>query len=96
METLSNDHESERRKSVWMRGLFMVIFMILLNVAVTVLAVVAIVQFFWLLFKSEKNQGLTDFGKSLSKWFRDVVRFQTVETNTKPFPWAAWPSEDDR
>ena len=96
MKTISNDHETERRKNIWMRGLFMVIFMILLNVALTVLSVVTIVQFFWLLIKNEKNQGLTDFGKSLGKWFRDIVRFQTVESDVKPFPWAAWPSQDER
>ncbi len=96
MEPISNDNESVHRKSIWMRGLFMVIFMILLNVALTVLSVIAIVQFFWLLFKKEKNQRLTDFGKSLGRWFRDIVRFQTVETEIKPFPWAAWPSEDDQ
>ncbi len=96
MDTINNDHETERRKGVWMRGLFMIIFLILMNVAATVLAVIAIVQFFWLLFKSERNEGLTSFGFSLGKWFRDVARFQSADTDVKPFPWAEWPSEDDR
>ena len=95
METISNDHESERRKGVWMRGLFMLIFMVLLNVATTILGVLAIVQFFWLLFKGEKNDGLTNFGRSLGNWFRDVIRFQTVQSDVKPFPWAEWPTEED-
>ncbi len=96
METIDHNQESDRKKGVWMRGLFMFFFLLLLNLAVTVLAVIAIIQFFWLLFKGEKNDGLTDFGRSLGKWFREVARFQTVESEVKPFPWAAWPSKDER
>ena len=94
MDTISNNHEADRRKSVWMRGLFMIIFLILMEIAGTVLAVITIIQFFWLLIKNDKNEGLLSFGKSLGKWFREVVRFQTAETDVKPFPWAEWPSED--
>lgn len=94
MNTVSDSHETQRRKSVWMRGLFMLIFAFLMNITGTVLAVVALVQFFWLLIKGEKHDGLAAFGRSLGKWFREVVAFQTVNTEEKPFPWAAWPSED--
>ncbi len=89
----NDDQEATRRKGVLMRGLFMFAFLILTNIATTVLAVIAIIQFFWMLFKGERNEGLTNFGKSLGKWLHEVVRFQTVESDTKPFPWAEWPSE---
>ncbi|MBL4806910.1 MAG: DUF4389 domain-containing protein [Rhodobacteraceae bacterium] len=95
MENVSNNRESERRKGVWMRGLLMLVFLFLMNLAGTVLAVVAVVQFFWLLIKGEKNEGIIGFGNALSKWFRQVVSFQTMNTEIKPFPWAAWPSEND-
>ena len=84
-------HETYRpQKSVWMRGLFMVIFAVLFGLAETVLFVVAVIQFLWMLFAKETNNGLADFGKSLGNWLRQVVEFQTGSTDEKPFPWGKW------
>ena len=80
----------EAPKSVWMRGLFMIIFAVFFNVAQTLLGVMALVQFFWLLFTKEKNQAIADFGESLGVWLARVTEFQTGKTDQKPFPWAPW------
>lgn len=76
--------------NIWMRGLFMVIFAVFFGLAETVLFVVALVQFLWMLFTKEKNQGLADFGQSLGRWLRRVADFQTGATDDKPFPWGNW------
>lgn len=76
--------------SIWMRGLFMLIFAAFFALAETVLAVMAVVQFFWMLFAREKNRALADFGASLGRWMGRVAEFQTGGTEEKPFPWGRW------
>ncbi|MGI9388057.1 MAG: DUF4389 domain-containing protein, partial [Methyloligellaceae bacterium] len=57
----------------------------------TVLAILTLIQFVWLLLTGEANRFIYDFGNSLSKWVAEVVRFQTCVTDEKPFPWKDWP-----
>jgi Domain of unknown function (DUF4389) len=75
---------------VWKRGLWMLVFVVLFELAKTVLFVVALVQFFWMLFAREKNAGLADFGKEMGKWLAAVALFQSGASDEKPFPWAKW------
>ena len=90
MSMNEEDAEEERRNNIWMRGLFMLIFAALFAVAETVLLVVTVIQFFWMLFAKEKHEGLAGFGVSLSHWISATVRFQTAASEEKPFPWAKW------
>lgn len=82
--------EVKAATSIWMRGLFMVIFAVFFGLAETVLFVIALVQFLWMLFAKEKNQALADFGGSLGVWLSQVAAFQTAATDEKPFPWGKW------
>jgi len=75
---------------VWMRGLMMLILAILYKLAGTVLMVVALVQFLWMLFAKEKNTLLMGFGEDLGNWLADAARFLSGATEDKPFPWAKW------
>lgn len=79
-----------KNKSVWSRGLYMLIFLVLFGVAETVLFVLTIVQFFWMVFGKETNQAIADFGVSTGNWLAAVARFQTGVTDDKPFPWGKW------
>jgi hypothetical protein len=75
---------------IWMRGLMMLILALMFGLAETVLAVVAVVQFLWMLFAKEKNTLLMGFGEDLAKWLAEVALFQSGATEDKPFPWAKW------
>jgi len=79
-------------RDVWVRGLFMLLFMFGFGFGVWVLNFVAIVQFIWLLFARERNQLLAHFGSTLSAWLAEVGRFLTGATEDKPFPWTLWPT----
>lgn len=82
------------RKGVWMRGLIMLVFAILFGVGELLLNLVAVIQFLWLLFTAHPNSHIVGFGRSLAKWLAQVGRFQCVDTEDRPFPWAPWPSPD--
>ncbi len=84
------DMNPQAPSGIWMRGLMMLIFALLFGLAETVLAVVAVVQFLWMLFTKEKNALLMGFGDDLADWLADVARFQTGATEDKPFPWSKW------
>lgn len=78
-------------RAVWMRGLFMLLFMVGFGVGQSLLYLLAVVQFLWLLFAREPNQFLVRFGSSLSTWLSEVGRFLSCANDDKPFPWRPWP-----
>lgn len=84
------EDDFEEQDSIWMRGLWMLVLALLFALAETILAVVAVVQFLWMMFTKEKNELLMEFGNDLGKWLRDVARFQSAVTDEKPFPWNKW------
>ena len=77
---------------VWMRGLFMLVFMIGFTVGQWLLNLLAVVQFLWLLFAREPNEFLARFGNSLSIWLAEIGRFLSCASDEKPFPWRSWPT----
>lgn len=94
-ETISHDDKvRSSTRPIWMRGLFMLLLMIAFGIAQGLLWLLAVVQFLWLLFASEPNAFLARFGHALAVWLGEVTRFVSCASDTKPFPWAPWPSAD--
>jgi Domain of unknown function (DUF4389) len=91
METKAPDDKPTTR-DVWLRGLFMLLFMLGFMFGVWFLNFLAVVQFVWLLFAREPNRFIASFGNSLSIWLADIGQFLTCATDEKPFPWAPWPN----
>ena len=90
METKTPD-DKPSTSDVWMRGLFMLLFISGFEIGQALLTLLAFVQFLWLLFTRESNQFLAQFGNSLSMWLAEIGRFLTCATDDKPFPWRPWP-----
>lgn len=87
---LNEPKEETGDRNIWFRGLQMIILAIFFAFAETILAICAVVQFFWMLFTKGRNEFISDFGKALSKWLAEVALFQTGTTDEKPFPWKKW------
>ncbi|MDA3807540.1 MAG: DUF4389 domain-containing protein [Thiomicrorhabdus sp.] len=83
--------KSYKDKSVWMRGLYMLIFIVLLGVAKFVGFVVILVQFLTVLFTAETNEKLVRFGKSLSLYQYEIMLFLTYNSEVHPYPMGEWP-----
>lgn len=77
-------------EGVWMRGIMMLLVALLFKLAVSILLVLALVQFFWMLFTGEKNTMLVSFGEDLAHWLSDAARFLSGAAEGKPFPWTGW------
>lgn len=79
--------EASPRKSVWMRGLYMIITAFLIGAAQSVLFLLAVVQFILMLIDGKKaNDQIADFGETIGKWLIVAAKFQTAKSDDKPWP----------
>ena len=85
-------NEASTANNIWLRGLFMILFGILYSLAGTVLVVMAVLQFIFVLTGSAPNARLLSFGRSLGSYVQQIVNFQTFNTEEKPFPFSDWPT----
>ena len=83
---------STGRERDWPRAGFTVVFLFLSGCGWSLFNATAIMQLIWFLIAKEPNPFLREFGVSLGRWLAEVARFIFMETDEKPFPWAAWPS----
>ena len=84
------------RRDIWMRGLWMLLFAFFFGLAETLLLVIAVVQFFWMLLAGERNGQIAELGRGLALWLADVARFQSGASDARPFPCAKWGIEAEK
>lgn len=77
------------RGQVLIRGAFMLVFGLLLNLAITLVGVLAFVQFVWILVTTDRNQFIADISSDLSRWMSATVQFLLGQSEEKPFPWSS-------
>jgi hypothetical protein len=85
-------YEPRGRRQVWIRGAYMLFFLIAFSIAQGLIALTAIIQFLSLLIGGRPNGFLVDFGRSAGLWLDQVARFQSAASEHRPFPWSPWPA----
>jgi len=83
--------EADARQAVWIRGLFMILFMIIGNVAAWLIAAVAVFQFLFVIITGKQNTQLLSFADGLSRFVYQIAKFLTFGAEEKPFPFTDWP-----
>lgn len=83
--------KSYKDRNVWLRGVFMLLFVFLMGLAKFVTFVVVALQFLQLLFTGKMNSKLLMFGKSLSVYQYQVLLYLTYNNDIQPFPMDNWP-----
>ena len=83
-----SDSSPVKDKAIWMRGFAMLVLAICFAVAETILVLLAILQFGWMLFSGKRNPAIGDMGGKLATWLADVTKFQTAASDDRPFPWS--------
>lgn len=89
-----NPEASTNKRNIWIRGLFMLLMGLAYHVAGTVLFVVALIQFLIMLMNDQPNARLVSFGRSLGRYFQQIVNFVCFSTEEVPFPFSEWPASD--
>ncbi|MCW8915898.1 MAG: DUF4389 domain-containing protein [Magnetovibrio sp.] len=77
-------------QATWMRLLFIILFAIAFNIAELLIAVIAIFQFFKVLFTKTPNEKLQGFGADLAAYIADVARYLTYQSDKMPYPVSDW------
>ncbi len=81
-----------KRRSTWIRLLFMAAFVALYMITRIVFGAVVVFQFLWVLFTAETNKQLTELGQSLATYTYQIMRYLSFNSEEKPFPFSAnWP-----
>ncbi|MCW9034051.1 MAG: DUF4389 domain-containing protein [Alphaproteobacteria bacterium] len=88
-ETEQSDNNKEEI-SVWLRGLYLILFAIIFNIVEFIIAFIAIVQLIYKLATKTTNDKLAELGKSLGLYIRAIVDFITFASNDLPYPLGPW------
>lgn len=80
------------QRNIWLRGLFMLLMALAYHVAGTLVLIVAVIQFVMALLTGAPNVRLVSFGRSLGRYFQQLVNFLTFATEQIPFPFSEWPA----
>lgn len=83
--------KDKKELSIWRRGIYMVLFAMLLSVAKVVVIAIMAFQFLSVLFTRSTNKQLQALGKSLSTYHYQIIIFLTFNSEILPYPFAEWP-----
>lgn len=85
---------NDTRQNIWVRGFFMLLMVMALQVSGTLLLVVAVVQFVMRFVNEKPNVRLLSFGRSLGRYLQQIADFLTFGSEKIPFPFNDWPAEE--
>ncbi len=91
MESTTKDRLKDR--TIWVRTLYALFFLIAYGVAETVLYLVVIFQYIAAMFTGKVNEALHEFSANLSRYIYQVLQFFTFNAETLPFPFSDWPDQ---
>lgn len=80
-----------KKPNSWLRGLYMLMFLVFYSVAEVVIVAVVIFQFVLLLITAKPNERLVKLGQSLSTYQYQILVFLTFNSESHPYPFGAWP-----
>ena len=83
-------HNIKERKT-WLRGLYMLVYIVCYSIAEIVLGVVVLFQFLLTLFTGRTNERLLKLGQSISTYVYQILQFLTFNDEYHPYPFGAWP-----
>jgi len=80
------------KRSIWVRGLLMILMAVAFHISGVLLATGAVIQFVLALATNAPNARLTAFGRALGLYLSQVASFVCFTTEEAPFPFSSWPS----
>lgn len=86
--------DTPEKRSLWVRVLLMILMTLAFHLSITILGVLALVQLVLAIIAGGPNQRLSQFGRSLGRYFRELAEFLIFAREEAPFPFNDWPSAD--
>ncbi|MEM7561573.1 MAG: DUF4389 domain-containing protein [Pseudomonadota bacterium] len=92
---MSNEvKENVKSQSTWLRGLYMLLYILFGVLAEMVLSAVILFQFLLQLFTGETNARLRKLGQGISTYIYQILQFLNFNSEYHPYPFGAWPSAE--
>ena len=82
-----------KTNEIWFRGLYMLLFLVILGLVKGVVFIVTVIQFILVAVNKTANEQLRNFGQGLSTYLYHITQFLIFNTDNKPFPFEDWSSE---
>jgi hypothetical protein len=79
------------REAILLRVLWMLVFVLVWQVAQFLLGALVLVQLIHRLVQGAPNAAMMTFGDSLSRYLAQIGRFGSFHTEQKPWPFSDWP-----
>ena len=93
---MNDTKNAPKYESLVLRVLWMLVFLLVWQVAQLVLGGLVLVQLIYRVVYGAPNGGLMNFGDSLSLYLAQIGRFGSFHTEQKPWPFADWPAPRTR
>jgi len=81
-----------RPSKTWLRGLYMLMFLVFYSVAKVIIFAIILFQFVLTVITGKTNERLVKLGLSLSTYSYQILTFLTFNTDYHPYPFGEWPS----
>ena len=75
------------RKNIAVRGVQMLAIGFMMNIGLTIMEFLALIQFFGILFANERNDFISDLGVTIREWYSEAISFLLLNSDNKPNPW---------
>lgn len=85
-----NQEVTSANKTIWIRGLYMLLFLLIHGLVKGVIVAVTVVQFILVAINKAPNEPLRKFGQGISTYLYDITQFLVFNTEHKPFPFDDW------
>ena len=86
--------ENVKNIDVWIRGLFIIIFGVILYFLFMIIWLLVVFQFFTKVITGHLNRNLSDFSSGLTDYTFQILLYITFQSEERPFPFSPWPEGD--
>jgi hypothetical protein len=94
MNTIEDSKAS--RKQIGIRFLYTILYLIALEVVKAIVQITVVLQFLYLLITQKYSEPLRNFSNKLAAYAYRVMRYATLNENTRPFPFNDFPGEIEK
>ena len=74
------------RKYTVVRGVQMLVIGFMMDIGLTIIGFLALIQFFWMLFANERNGLIADLVVTIRDWYSEAISFLLGNSDNNPFP----------
>ena len=86
--------ENVKNPDVWIRGLFIVVFGVILYFLFGVIWLLVIFQFLTKVITGNLNAQLSKFSVGLTLYAFQILNYITFQSEERPFPFSPWPTDN--